>query len=68
MSRATLETFYEALAAAIDNVGPERETVFLAKLSLLLAHELADPDRAISCIAEAGRDRRAVGSGAGNGS
>lgn len=37
-----LEDLYDELAEAIDRVGPERETVFLAKLALALSHHLGD--------------------------
>jgi hypothetical protein len=37
-----LEAAYEALAAAIDSAGPEREALFLTRLALVLGHELGD--------------------------
>lgn len=37
-----LESVYDLLAASIDQVGPEKESLFLSKLSLLLAHNVAD--------------------------
>jgi hypothetical protein len=37
-----LESSYEALASAIDSAGEKRETLFLTRLALLLAHELND--------------------------
>lgn len=39
---ADLETAYETLAEAIDRAGPEKEALFLARLSLVLAHETGD--------------------------
>ena len=36
------EKAYEALATAIDSAGSERETLFLTRLALVLAHELGD--------------------------
>jgi hypothetical protein len=36
------ETAYETLATAIDQAGPERETLFLTRLALVLVHELSD--------------------------
>ena len=36
------ETAYETLATAIDQAGPEREALFLARLALVRAHELGD--------------------------
>lgn len=46
-----LETFYEALAVAIDKAGPAGREAMLTRLALLLAHELGDRDRALSAIA-----------------
>ena len=37
-----LEAAYEALAVAIDSAGAQRETLFLTRLALVLAHELGD--------------------------
>jgi hypothetical protein len=37
-----LESAYETLAMAIDRAGPERETLFLTRLALVLSHELGD--------------------------
>ena len=37
-----LEAAYEALATAIDTAGAEREALFLARLALVLGHELGD--------------------------
>lgn len=37
-----LEDVYDELAEAIDRVGTDNETVFLAKLALSLAHHLGD--------------------------
>ncbi len=39
---ADLEDIYDELAEAIDRVGPAQEPVFLAKLALMLAHQLGD--------------------------
>lgn len=47
-----LEGFYDVLAQAIDASGPDRETVFLAKLALRLAHELGDGARLATLVAE----------------
>lgn len=38
-----LEQVYDALASAIDAVGPGKTELFLVKLALLNAHALADP-------------------------
>lgn len=56
MSVTTLETVYERLAEAIDATGPEKETLLLAKLALLLAEALGDPDRVVGLIEDAARD------------
>jgi hypothetical protein len=37
-----LEAAYEALATAIDAAGEPREALFLARLALVLGHELGD--------------------------
>ncbi len=42
---AELEQVYDLLAEAIDEAGPERESLFLARLAVLLAHEIPDLDR-----------------------
>ena len=51
-----LERIYELIAAAIDRVGPERESLLLAKLALLLADQLGDYDSAAGAVAAAERD------------
>lgn len=42
LALSDLEDLYDELAEAIDRVGPEGESMFLAKLSLALAHHLGD--------------------------
>ena len=42
LSTEANERLYDALAEAIDRVGPKNEALFLTKLTLLLANELAD--------------------------
>jgi hypothetical protein len=37
-----LESAYETLATAIDTAGEEKETLFLTRLALVLAHEIGD--------------------------
>ena len=37
-----LEKVYDLVAAAIDEVGPDREALFLSKLCLTLAHNIKD--------------------------
>jgi hypothetical protein len=41
---AALEAVYDALATAIDEVGPERSELFLVKLALLNAQALGGVD------------------------
>ncbi|WP_395703369.1 DUF2783 domain-containing protein [Aquabacterium sp.] len=40
-----LETVYDALAAAIDQAGPDKSELFLVKLALLNANALGHPER-----------------------
>lgn len=47
-----LEEVYEALADGIDSAGTEKEAMFLAKVCLMLADALGDPDRVLRVIAE----------------
>ena len=42
LSTEANERLYDALAQAIDRAGPESESLFLTKLSLLLANQLSD--------------------------
>lgn len=56
MSISTLETVYERLAQAIDEAGRDRETMLLAKLALLLAERLDDPDSVLALIDDASKD------------
>ncbi len=51
-----LEKAYDALAIAIDRVGPKLETMFLAKLALTLAHRLDDDAAFAQCIEIATQD------------
>jgi hypothetical protein len=51
-----LERVYDLIAAAIDRVGPERESLLLAKLALLLADRLGDYESAAEAVAAAERD------------
>lgn len=46
-------TAFQSIAAAIDEVGEERAAALLAKLALLLCHEVGDADRIASCIERA---------------
>ncbi len=52
---ADLETAYEMLAEAIDRAGPDRESLFLVRLALVMAHECGDIDlfkRAVAAALE----------------
>ena len=42
LSLQDLEEVYDALAHAIDNIGPQKAPLMLTKLALLCAHELGD--------------------------
>lgn len=53
---ADLERAFEAIAAAIDDVGTEKDRLFLAKLALALSHRLGDLDAITDAIAEAKSD------------
>ncbi|MDI9330335.1 MAG: DUF2783 domain-containing protein [Alphaproteobacteria bacterium] len=55
-NEANLEDFYNGLALAIDAVGPQKESLLLCKLALLLAQELGRPERAFELIAQAQAD------------
>lgn len=54
---AELEQVYDLLAEAIDAAGPERESLFLARLALLLSHEIPDLERVRKLIAVAAGSR-----------
>jgi hypothetical protein len=61
MNRSTLafedlEQVYERIAEALDDIGAERERLFLAKLALTLSHQLGDLDRIEAAIEIAKRD------------
>ncbi len=53
MTPADLETVFEELALAIDATAEPKRELFLAKLALLLAHDLNDPARLRSHLAAA---------------
>jgi len=52
---AGLEEIYDTLALAIDAAPADRRELLLAKLALLLANEIGDPQRVIELIGEAAR-------------
>lgn len=47
---------FQAIAAAVDEVGEEKAAVMLAKLALLLSNEVADPAKVASCVERAKAD------------
>ena len=53
---AGLETVYDQLATAIDDVGAEKSELFLVKLALLNANALGDADVFAAHIASALQD------------
>ncbi len=53
MTAQDVETVYEALAEQLDAVTAGKRELFLAKLALLLAHDLGDAGRVKTRIAEA---------------
>ena len=53
---ADLEVVYDRLAEAIDRVGEAQESLFLAKLAMVLSHKLGDRAAVEDAIATALRD------------
>lgn len=53
MTQSDVETIYAALAEAIDRVTPDQADHFLAKLALLMAHEIGDVDQVRTLIQSA---------------
>jgi hypothetical protein len=56
ISEAELEEAFERIARAIDQVGPEQEAQFLAKLCLALATQLPSIDPIAAAIRAAQED------------
>lgn len=50
MTGQEIEEIYEAMARALDGVGPDKSDLFLAKLALLLAEQAPDNDSVLRCI------------------
>ncbi|HAV09762.1 MAG TPA: hypothetical protein DEF12_11780 [Rhodobacteraceae bacterium] len=48
MSAANIETVYEALALKLDTIPTKQHPLYLAKLALLLAHEIDDAPKVIT--------------------
>lgn len=53
LADGVIETLFDQLSQAVDRAGPEGETLFLAKLALLMAEEIGDPARIAALIAAA---------------
>lgn len=53
MNAHDVETVYDALAETLDAVGEGKAELFLAKLALLLSHEIGDAPRVLSLIEQA---------------
>lgn len=53
---ADMEALWERLAQAVDQAGPERDRLMLAKLALLFAEALGDAPRAHALIETALED------------
>jgi hypothetical protein len=51
---ATLEWFYDALAAELDGRSGPRREVYLAKVALLMAQQIADRETLADLLARAG--------------
>ncbi len=56
LSFADLERAFEMIAQAVDAAGAAQERLFLAKLTLALAHRLGDLEALEAAIDEAARD------------
>lgn len=56
MDMDALETTYDVIADAMDDVGPDRRDLFLAKLVLVLSNYLGDPAQVQAAISAAKRD------------
>lgn len=51
-----LESIYALLAETIDDIGAEREALFLSKLALILAQEIGDHGKVVAAMEVARRD------------
>lgn len=56
MNQTELEVIYDALAEAIDRVGPEKAPLFLVKLALLNAQALGGAELFLGHIDSASQD------------
>ncbi|MES0827374.1 hypothetical protein [Ruegeria sp. SCP11] len=53
MEQADIEVIYEAIAKSIDLVGPRQSEHFLARLALLLSHEIDSTKKVLSLVQQA---------------
>jgi hypothetical protein len=51
-----LETIYEKLATSLDAVGPEKASLYLSKVVLLLAHQFDDSRQVLLALDECRQD------------
>ena len=56
MNQKDLEVIYDALAEAIDHVGPEKASLFLVKLALLNAQAIGTAEPFLAHIDSATQD------------
>ncbi len=56
LDNATRDRLYAACAHAITAAGAERESLFLARLALLLFEQVGVEERCMAALADAGRD------------
>jgi hypothetical protein len=56
MSIIEIEQVYDLIAEGIDKAGPDKMTLFLAKLSLALANLVGDSKTVADAVLAAGRD------------
>lgn len=53
MNTSDVEAVYDTLAETLDTIGEAKGELFLAKLALLLSHEIGDAPHVLSLIAQA---------------
>ena len=56
MSTGEIERVYDLIAEGIDEAGPDKSELFLAKLSLALANLTGDSEQVANAVLAAGRD------------
>lgn len=52
MTEVEFEAIYEALAYAVDDLGPEKSELYLAKVALALAETVGDAPRVLAVLDE----------------